>query len=243
MTDDTLRTLERDLLQLGREVATPAPSPVLPAAVLRRIAPAPARRHVWTRPRVAAAVAAALVALVAAPPVRAAVADWFGFAGVIVRNAPAPEMSEAPPPPPLDDDAMSLAEAARLVDFTPWVLGALGEPDALEVSADRRVLSMSWSTADGPVRLDQFDGRLDYAVLKTAPDVEYAAVGGVDGLWFDRPHEVAFLDEKGRTRTDSARLAGNTLIWPVDRITLRLEGDLPLLRATEIGASAAPYAG
>jgi len=43
--------------------------------------------------------------------------------------------------------------------------------------------------------------------------------------------------------TESARLAGHTLIWPVGHLTLRLEGDLPLERAVEIAESAAPYAG
>jgi hypothetical protein len=54
---------------------------------------------------------------------------------------------------------------------------------------------------------------------------------------------VTFLDEQGRSRTESARLAGQTLIWPVDDVTLRLEGDLTLGRATEIGESATPYDG
>jgi hypothetical protein len=240
MTDDTLAILERDLRALGTETRTPAPSSQMAGRVLRQVTPTPVSRPFWTRGRVGAAVAAALVALLAAPPVRAAVADWFGFAGVLVQDAPAPDVSDAPPPPSVDD-AMSVADAARLVAFTPLVPTALGTPEAVDVSADRRVVSMTWSTADGPVRLDQFDGRLDYTVLKTAADVEYAAVGSVDALWFDSPHEVAFLDERGRSRSESPRLAGTTLIWPADDVTLRLEGDLTLSRATEIGASATPY--
>ena len=91
------------------------------------------------------------------------------------------------------------------------------------------------------MRLDQFDGRLDFAYAKTAPGVQYAAVAGIDALWFEEPHEVVILDEEGRRGTESARLAGHTLIWPVGDVTLRLEGDLSLERAVEIGASAAPY--
>ena len=138
---------------------------------------------------------------------------------------------------------MSVADAAALVDFTPLVPTSLGAPGAVDVTADRRIVSMTWETTDGRVRLDQFDGRLDYTVLKTAPDVEYAAVGAVDGLWFDRPHKVAFIDEDGRSQTESARLAGTTLIWPADMVTLRLEGDLTREQAIEIGESAAPYDG
>ena len=117
----------------------------------------------------------------------------------------------------------------------------LGEPDAVDVSADRVFVSMSWDTAEGPVRLDQFDGRLDYRIAKTAPGVQYASVAGADALWFEEPHEVTILDEQDRPRTESARLAGHTLIWPLDDVTLRLEGDLTLERAVEIGASATPY--
>lgn len=50
------------------------------------------------------------------------------------------------------------------------------------------------------------------------------------------------LDEQDQPRTETARLAGHTLIWPLDDLTLRLEGDLTLARAIEIGASATPYA-
>ena len=51
------------------------------------------------------------------------------------------------------------------------------------------------------------------------------------------------LDDQDRPRTETARLAGHTLIWPVGDVTLRLEGDLSLERAVEIGSSAAPYDG
>ena len=118
---------------------------------------------------------------------------------------------------------------------------ALGDPDAVEVSADRVIVSMSWTTDEGPVRLDQFDGRLDFRVAKTSPNVQYAAVGNTDALWFEEPHEVVILDEEERPRTESARLAGHTLIWPAGDLTMRLEGDLTLDRAVEIGSSALPF--
>ena len=56
----------------------------------------------------------------------------------------------------------------------PVIPTAFGSPQGVQVSTDRRLLSMSWTDADaGPVRLDQFDGRLDYAFAKTAPGVEF----------------------------------------------------------------------
>jgi hypothetical protein len=242
-----------ELTRLGRGLAVPRPSEGLATAVLDRVAalPTPTRSlparwwgrvaALWSsgRRRVVVTGAAVLLALLATPPVRAAVADWFGFAGVIVERGPGSD--EPAPPPPSVDDAMTVARAAGLVGFTPFVPQALGTPEAVDVSADRVILSMSWTTPDGPVRLDQFDGRLDFRIAKTSPDVLYASVNGRDALWFEEPHEVVILDDQERPRSESARLAGHTLIWPVDDVTLRLEGDLNLERAVEIGESAVPY--
>ena len=251
MTDHD--TLIRDLAALGRAVAVREPSDDLAVAVRRRVAalppPAPAGPARWWRlvgdvasrwrGRLVVVGVALLVGLLATPPVRAAVADWFGFAGVIVQRGSV-DAEDAPPPPPADG-GLTVAEAADLVDFVLQVPAELGEPDGVEVSADRAIVSMSWSTDDGPVRLDQLDGRLDFGIAKTSPGVRYARVGDTDALWFDRPHEVVVLDHEGRPRTETARLAGHTLIWPAGDVTLRLEGDLGLERAVEIGSSAAPY--
>ena len=254
MTPHDLDRLADDLTRLGHEIPVAPPSPTLAAAVRARVAelpvPAPsptpwygdlAALAVRWRRRIAVAVVALLVALLAAPPVRAAVADWFGFAGVIVQRGSVDE-DDASPPPSVDDNDMTVAEASDLVDFAPLVPTELGEPDAVDVSPDRVFVSMSWDTEAGPVRLDQFDGRLDFRIAKTSPGVQYASVAGVDALWFEEPHEVVILDEQDQPRTETARLAGHTLIWPLDDLTLRLEGDLSLERAVEIGASATPYA-
>lgn len=252
MSDPTHEALAAELVALGRAAPITPPAPDLAAAVLvraRRL-PAPASAGVWERTvrraadtvagrrrAVAAAIVALAVGLLAAPPVRAAVADWFGFAGVRVDRGGDRGVSSAPAPPPATGGG--LAEARRLVQFRPFVPTALGRPDAVEVSDDRRVLSMSWTGPDGPVRLDQFDGRLDYTLAKTAPDVEFTTVDGDFALWFPSPHEVVFLDDDGTRRAEMARLAGSTLIWERDGTTLRLEGELDLQRASEIAGSAA----
>ena len=251
MTDHD--TLVDELALLARAITVPSPSAGFETSVQQRVATLPTPTStgpaVWLRRvrdrgsrwrgRVAVAGVAILVALLATPPVRAAVADWFGFAGVVVQRGPV-DAEEAPPPPAVDGE-MTIAEAAGLVDFVPQVPAELGEPDAVDVSDDRVIVSMSWSTADGVVRLDQFDGRLDFGIAKTSPGVQYAQVGDADALWFERPHEVVILDDQDRPRTETARLAGHTLIWPSGGVTLRLEGDLSLERAVEIGASAAPH--
>jgi len=240
MDDDQL---VRDLVALGRGAAVPAPPEDLARTVLSRVVDE--RRRTagwWTRRRraVALVVAAVLLALLAAPPVRAAVADWFGFGGVRVERGSTGAESDAPPPgavPP----GPSLTEAAAMVDFAVSAPRVLGEPDGVGVSADRRIVSMSWTTDEhGVVRLDQFDGRLDYTIAKLVPDVSFVTVDGIDGLWFDDPHEVTVLAEDGTPFTAQPRLAGHTLVWPVGDTTLRLGGDLDLGAAGEIAESVEP---
>jgi hypothetical protein len=243
--DDVAVELARDLAALGRAADVPAPGAGLALSILERLPDAPPARTVAAgarRRRIALAVAVVigLLALLVSPPVRAAVADWFGFGGVRVERGDAPAPTAGPTPPAVSPD-VSLAEAAAMVGFTLSVPDALGAPDGVEVSADRRIVSMSWTTGDeGVLRLDQFDATLDFAVLKTATDVQWAAVDGVDALWFEEPHEVALLEPDGTRVTHSARLAGHTLIWPEGRVTLRLEGEIGLSRAMEIAESAVP---
>ncbi len=95
------------------------------------------------------------------------------------------------------------------------------------MSPDRRLLSLSWSGGpDGTVRLDEFDARLDYTFAKRTPGVVFVAVAGDFAMWFDEPHEVVVLNPDGSRRRETARLAGNTLIWMHGGTTMRLEGDL-----------------
>lgn len=184
--------------------------------------------------RLALAALAVLVALVATPPVRAAVADWFGFSGVRVETGdPRGAASE----PPALRGGPEVAQAAAAVPFPLLVPTALGRPEGVQVAPDRRTVSMTWREQGRVVRLDQFDGTLDFAMAKTSPRVRYAAVAGADALWFREPHEVVLLDRDGGRRTETARLAGHTLIWPQGTTTLRLEGRLSLDRAVRLAES------
>ena len=244
--------LAADLAALGRSLTQPAPGTDLTVEVMARLAEAPTPQSASRQQRLLRSVAGALagrrrraavvatailLALLAAPPVRAAVADWFAFAGVSVRLDPTPGRSVASPPPTIDGTT-ALAEVRGLVAFEPVVPAALGSPQAVQVSADRRLLSMSWTDQEaGTVRLDQFDGRLDYAFAKTAPRVQFTTVAGSFAMWFDEPHEVVVLNADGTRRTERARLAGRTLIWEYGETALRLEGDLTLARAIEIASS------
>ncbi|MGH3738743.1 MAG: hypothetical protein ACRDT6_24565, partial [Micromonosporaceae bacterium] len=210
-------------------------------AVLTRIADEPVPRPRWWR-RHWRAMLGGLVALLAvallAPPVRATVAEWFAFAGVVVRPDTGSAPSGAPPPPAVTGD-LTMERARRLVDFTPLVPAALGTPGAVQVSADRRVLSMTWGRGDQTIRLDQFDGQLAPTFAKSAHgEVEFVPLRDGEAMWFPGPHHVVVLEPDGRERRTEARLAGRTLIWQVGAVTLRLEGDLTRDRAVEIAGSA-----
>ena len=77
-------------------------------------------------------------------------------------------------------------------------------------------------------------------MLLSAAGVEFTSVAGAFALWFDEPHEVVVLAPDGTRRTETARLAGHTLIWEqADGTTLRLVGDLTRVRALEIAVSVA----
>ena len=222
------------LAVMARLCDAPTPLPTSPPQrLLRRVAGALAGR----RRRATVVVTAILLALLGTPPVRAAVADWFGFDGVSVHLAPTPGPSVASLPPTVDGTT-ALSKVRGLVAFEPVIPTALGSPQGVQVSTDHRLLSMSWTDPDaGPVRLDQFDGRLDYAFAKTAPGVEFTTVAGASAMWFDRPHEVVVLNADGTRRTETARLAGHTLIWEYGKTALRLEANVTLARAIEIASS------
>jgi hypothetical protein len=253
--DTELDALAAELVALGRALPRPEPEQRLVRAVTARLADAgpPATSSpldllraraadtlVRRRRQAVIVVTAVLLGLLAAPPVRAAVADWFGFAGIIVRDDPNPSGSRASPPPSVAATT-TLGEAKSLVAFDPVAPRALGPPDGVEVSADRRVLSMSWAGGDdGPVRVDQFDARLDYTFAKTARDVRYTEVNGASALWFESPHEVVLLNADGTRRFETARLAGHTLVWEHGATTVRLEADVSLGRAIEIAGSVTP---
>lgn len=251
MAPDT-DALVRELTVVGRSAPPAGVDPALVERVMARVAelPAPAHRGAvrlagdrlaaasGRRRRLVASAAVVLVVLLLTPPVRAAVSDWFGFAGVRVRQGVAPSATAGPREV---TGSLSLEEAQRLVGFTPVVPAALGSPDAVAVSRDRRVLSMSWSGgADGTVRLDTFDARVDFTFAKTAPGAEFTVVGGAFAVWIDGPHEVVLLREDGTRPTVGARLAGSTLVWERGTRGLRLEGDLSMRRAVEIAESVRP---
>jgi hypothetical protein len=227
--------LIRDLTELGRSVTTPGAAGMEQAVMtrLQRTEPAsarPARRRIRT---VAVGLAVVVALLFATPSVRAAVADWFGFGAVIVREGD-PETSPSPAPSAPTGRPQSLDDAAARVAFTVYEIPGLGDPDRAWVSRDRRILTIDW---DGRLRLDQ-SSSLSYRFRKTAPSFRRVTVDGHEGLWFEDSHDVLVIGPDGAEIPETLRAAGRTLVWTIGDTTLRLEGDLSLARALQLAETA-----
>jgi hypothetical protein len=225
--------LAQNVLARVADEPAPRPSPMASAASWLADWAATLRSP---RRALAAALSALALTVALVPPVRAEVASWFG---IVVQETSRPAPSAAPPPPAATGN-VSLDQARSLVAFRPAIPAILGDPDAVEVSADRRVLSMSWSGGpDGPLRLDQFDGGISPLFLKTVwrdGGVEGLDIGGQPALWFPLPHELVVL---GRDNVDHRyeRTSGPTLAWQRAGTTLRLEGAVTRERAVQLAES------
>ena len=140
------------------------------------------------------------------------------------------------------DSTASLTEVRELVDFPVGVPAALGPPDRISVSADRRVVAMDWGSGPDQLHLDQFDGELSWIFLKRSRDpFQVTEVNGRDAVWFPTAHPISYVDRDGRERTEDARIAGPCLVWERDvgdrRVTLRLEGNQSLVDAVAAAES------
>jgi hypothetical protein len=230
--------LEGALRALGEQLEVP-PAPEMTMAVRVRLsaAPPPRRRPVL---RYALVIILLLVSgvVIAVPPVRAAVLEFFRIGGVEVIEGPGPSLPATPAMP--EQPVADLGEARRLTGLPVGVPAALGPPDQILVT-EGRIMSLVYRPAgDRPAaRLDVFDGRLDPLFIKYLRNrpVEVGIRGGVTGWFVPGPHEVVYVDDAGQRQRESARLAASTLIWQDGGVTYRLEADLPAERLVAIARS------
>ena len=228
-------TLEARLRELAVAVRVEVPAD-LEATVMARVNdPSPARPRRLRR-WIAGLFLALLGAGAVASPVGASILDWFGFHGVNVVEGQPPVTEE--PTVPAEPAAVDLDEAAELAGFTPLVPAALGTPDGVAVSADRRVVSLSWGSGADTVRLDEFRGTIDPQFWKTAQDASIVTIAVGDALWLPTAHHVEVVADDGTRQRLAPRLAAPTLVWTQGDLTLRLEGDHSFEAAVEIAESA-----
>ncbi|QOV41504.1 hypothetical protein IM697_39715 [Streptomyces ferrugineus] len=211
----------------------------------------------WARVRwrsLTASLCGLLTVLVLTPPVRAAVFDWFDFAGVEVRYDPSAVPSPGAEVPGCGH-SVSFAQAERRAGFEPLVPKELGTPDAVTVTGEpggRFVVSLCWREDGRTIRLDERRASVDIGFAKAvreppewispAPDGSNGAGSG-PALWFPRPHLLTFwlVDAGGERYAREERTAGPTLLWTHDTegeaVALRLEGVASKERALGVARS------
>jgi hypothetical protein len=233
--------------QVLQQTATTLPYPATPSlrsAVLTTIAtPAGQRAGRWPAPRslpafaaVAVAIAVGVVAVLAIPSSRSAVADFFGIEGTTVDVVPT-----IPPAPTAEIDTnaagSTLDGAAAIAGFEPALPNG-DEPNA--------VYTVDYGTSTGIIlRYDGFDlwqvddGTFDGNFGKEVPgsgSIEDLTINGVPARWITgAPHFVEYTDADGVTSQESSRqVVRSTLIWRTNTALYRLETDLPLVDAVAI---------
>jgi hypothetical protein len=250
--------LEATLADLGRRLAYPRPGP-LAAAVRARLAERRRPMPWWRRyPLAPALVTAALLLIVVAlgsPGVRAAAQDFLRLRGIDIFPVPSvptltPRPSASPSSGLIPGDRVTLAEAQRRVHFTIRQPAALGTPDEIYVDPAERVTlvyrdrpGIPQSPATGVAALVvQFPGTVDSTFFGKAigPDttLTQVTVNGVTGYWLEgAPHFFFYRLENGSVLQETLRLAGNTLIWVENGVTLRVEANVTRETAVRIAES------
>ena len=155
-----------------------------------------------------------------------------------------PEAAETTPPSGAET---SLEEAQLQVDFSIMTIDA--EPDAvfLDTSVSGGMVTLGYGKGDGTYRLliTELRAETDLNVLEksiaSGTNISPVTVGGEDGFWIEgAPHVVVLFDRDGQFIEDSARLAGNTLLFVRDGVTVRIEGALELDQALDVAAQLQP---
>lgn len=222
--------LERELSVLAGEIEHP-PTPDIASAVATRLGARGRRRTPLRTRRIAILAALTLLlpagAVAAVPPARDAVLDALGIGSVRIERSP----RAVTLPPASKPDLGRRADPARAADAVGFVSVAatgLGAPVQTYVRDFPAGGALSHVYRGGQI-LTQFRGTNGalYAGKVAGPQttVEQTQVNGARGVWLaGRPHAFLYVDARGRTRTETLRRAGNTLLWQRGPLTLRLEG-------------------
>lgn len=212
----------------------------------------------WQRAAVALVVMVTVLSgvLVFSPSAREAVAGWLGLRGVRIEVTP----SLSPVPlgrnlvlgPPV-----SLEEAQAAVPFRILVPTApeLGRPDEFDLTRTFSTgrVSLLYRSRPGipPATLTgvalivtEFEAQPDeeYITKKLVPagtNIRSVTVNGDPGFWIEGVHELFYTGPDGEFIRDTARLAGNVLLWQHGSVTLRLEADVSMAQALAIAESMA----
>jgi hypothetical protein len=254
--------LEQRLTLLQDEIDWPV-TPALEARVLARIAAPAIVRRPWFQSRWALAAVAVLVvlaALIAYTPSRDAIASWINLHTIFTRENQLPTPSPLPAGPLGKrlglGDPTTLEQAQSKVSWHIVVPASLGRPDEVYLQMPpegppqgevtlvykaRPGLTTSGQTGVA-VLITEASGKVDTQffgkMLGEGTTMEPVTVNGHQGYWISgQPHIFVFLDASGQFRTETMRLATNTLLIDDNGTVIRIEGDLTKAQALEMAAS------
>jgi len=215
---------------------------------------------------VALALLAALVAALAVPSSRTAIADFFGLEGIRIEFGQDDDNAGLPATPASIGGSLLLGERSTMdevIRTVPFDVAlptddAASEPD--EIYLNQRsgviVVGLLYEASDelpeiGSTGVGMLVLEIDSAnagiffVKKTVVgggEVEMTSINGSTAYWIEdgiltvAPVEGLMLDPPGM----DSRRSGNVLIWSDGDVTYRLETDLPINDAVRIAGSLAP---
>ena len=199
------------------------------------------RRSLGSKRAVAMLTAAAVVlAIVAIPSSRSAIANLFRSGGVELRNAKDFDRPKARTT--TTTLVRSPLEAAQHAVEFPVRLPQLVPTRTPNVTIDQ-------SVPGGLVALDYGEFRVVEVAAGTSPPViakglepktqiQAITVGGAPGVWITGTHHfVAYLDRDGNIRRDTVRKEGHVLLWTNRGVTFRVEGFDQLAGAQQVADS------
>jgi hypothetical protein len=191
----------------------------------------------WSRRRLAAAIALGLLLLGGA-----AVAARLAIGAVDVVVVPSLTPSAAPEAPTAFGDEVSLREAVGATGFKPGWPPSLGRPDDVYVVRPEHgtnAMVLAWRVTDGSLRiagtpwsalLIEMPEGVDLATKYVLADsIEPARVHGEHAFWLTGEHDLAL---QGAFGGEAVRVSGNVLVWQrAGGVTYRLETMLPKAQA------------
>ncbi|HEV8655476.1 MAG TPA: hypothetical protein VGR85_08210 [Candidatus Limnocylindria bacterium] len=259
--------LDATLAEVGERLAYPRPTRLADAVRARLREPRGRRwwdalrspRYAFA-PILATLAVLALVIVLAVPGARAAAASVLHAWGIDIFQGPPIATPAASPSPRAGLGSLTTLDEVRLrADFTVRVPTdpRLGTPDEVyrdraDATGARQRISLVYGPRAGfpishepgvSVLVVEFRGTFDEALIGgkgVGPDtkIESLSVNGGRGLWLEgAPHLFFYHDPSGQIATETLRLAGNTLIWEQDGVTLRLEAQVSRDEALRIAAS------
>jgi len=252
MRDDQL---EAALADVGRRLAYPRPTRMADAVRARLREPRPL---VWWRrytlaPALVTAALFLLVLVLASPGVRAAAGTFLHIRGIDIF--PVPSVASVAPSLPIaiPGQRATLDDARRRLPFAIRVPQDLGTPDDVYVdttSGGEHVTLVYRERPDVPTSrvsgvaalVVEFRGSVEPnffgKVAGPETKIEEVTVNGSRGYWLEgSPHLFLYRDANGAILQESVRLAGNTLLWEQDGVTLRLEAQVSKDSALRLAAS------